>query len=39
MTAFVHPDGGTNKEIDDEDEDYQPFFFGAGQKVTITLDK
>ena len=39
LGAYVHSDGGSSKIVDDDsDLDYQQFFFGSGQKVTVTVD-
>ena len=39
LGAYVHSDGGSSKIVDDDDEsDYQQFFFGTGQKVTVAVD-
>ena len=39
LAAYVQSDGGSNKIVDDEDEEQMTFFFGSGQNVTISIDK
>ena len=38
LAAYVQSNGSDSRVEDESDEDYPSFFFGKGQKVTVTLN-